>query len=709
MPWDGSNRPLTPEQAFALALRRHLIAFTARAGYAKPGSIPADMTFLAWCLDLQAKGLKVDNKPFDLSDRPALVPLYEAIPTTYEEAQRFTLVVRKGAQLGLTVWEMLADIYMAIKFEPVVIGMFMPQVAMAVDKSKRRFMSVIESVPEAYQKLTTKILPDGSIRRIGSGNVLAREFGTSAFLFLWTSGRGSTESRPMDIISYDEVQEMELAQIDKTDERMSGSKLRFKLMLSTANVEDMDIDNWYRRGTQEAFHTRCSECHALNDLSARFMGDNGVKVIQYNRGHLKRIRCDGVEHVPPPEEYCYVCPDCGSYLHDTQVGQYLAARPERFAERIRSLHISQITSPTITARDMWTSWNNAVTGDQRKTFYNRKLGLPYIDADQMPVTMEHCLASARAGVALGLKWEQRGDGCVMGIDQMGGFNAVIIKRRLRDGRQGVIHCEAIFEEKPFDRCTELMKHFGVTHCVVEQLPNVNDARAFANMEQHRGRVWLANYSGEPKADMITWNDLTISKSDRKTARADRSRYTVTLQQYKAMENSLYRIRNLNCLFPDPGGLEQEVIEKGERKRIVLVRDWVFLHFTKTALVVEGIEPKDPERKPRPKVVKLGLDPHFSFANMLCDVAWARVHGANMIMMPDADGASGPGEPATTEAVQAKVRQSMPGLPASVVNMIQAAPDTCGACANFEHGQCSARGFMTGANEPACILYLPRDE
>jgi len=35
-----------------------------------------------------------------------------------------------------------------------------------------------------------------------------------------------------------------------------------------------------------------------------------------------------------------------------------------------------------------------------------------------------------------------------------------------------------------------MAQFGVQVCVVEQLPNINDARRFANTEKHHGRVFL---------------------------------------------------------------------------------------------------------------------------------------------------------------------------------------------------------------------------
>ena len=291
----------------------------------------------------------------------------------------------------------------------------------------------------------------------------------------------------------------------------------------------------------------------------------------------------------------------------------------------------------MTPRAMIEGFNRAKTGHQKKSFYNRTLARPYIDAEQLPVTMAHCLAAAAEGMRIGLTWQTHGRECYMGIDQMGGFNAVIIKKRLPDGRQAVVHVEAVFDLDPFARCTDLMELFGVSICVVEQLPNVNDARRFANDEDtkrgisHRGRVFLAGY-GDLRDDMMVWGD-TISRSDRKTAEEDRSRYSVNLNQYKCM-HALFRIRGdvVNgklvpfCLFPNPDALEQDVMDNGKKVRVALLRDWVFPHFTKTALIVEneGDESKAKSggmqvaRKTRSKVAKVGIDPHFAFANMLCD-------------------------------------------------------------------------------------------
>lgn len=665
----------------AANLRRRLASFAASSGYAKPGSIPEDMTFRDWCGDLAEKGLKVDGHPFTLEDRPSLNELYDQIPTRMEEGQRQTLVIMKGAQMGMTVWEMLADLYLAIKFEPLVVGMFTPDQALAADKSERRFLRLVRTVPDAYQKLIHR--QDGdTLKRIGEGNVLTRIMGESAFLFLWTSGKVSTESRPMDVVSFDEVQEMTLDQIEKTRERMSASRFRYTLMLSTANWPDLDIHFWYQQGTQHAWHTRCDACGAETDLSSHFPA-----CIDYNTG----------QHPGAPlNEYVYVCPPCRAWIRDTQRGRFIAARPEAST---RSYHISQIISPTITPRELIEGWNRSVSGNMRKSFYNRKLGRPYIDKDQIPVTLEHCAAAVEEGRVAGVTWETSGNGYVMGIDQMGGFNAVIIKKRLSDGRQAVVHVEAIFDLDPFVRCEALMKQFGVSMCVVEQLPNVNDARKFANA--FRGRVFLAGYA-DLRDDMMQWGD-DLTKSDRRTSEEDRSRYTVVLNQYKVMQAALFRIKNKVCLFPDPALLEQEVVEKGERKRILILKDWVFHHFTKTALVVEEDEET---RKAKPKVKKVGIDPHFSYANMLCDVAWARLHGTGMILVPSAeDRAPAGGAEDAALAAQRRIAE-MPGIPASVARLIDAPAGSCGRCASFEDGQCTMRGFAVRPTDPGCAIFDP---
>lgn len=661
----------------ASRLRRVVTHAVALAGYRMVGSIPEAMTFRQWCEDLASRGMKVDRKPFRLDNRAALIPLYDAIPCTRADAFERVLVIQKATQLGLTVWEVLANIYMALKWGPLNIGMFLPDQNTAGFKSEHRFMPIVRSAPELHRLLTVRADEDGRDRRVGEGNVLTRQIGSSLLMFLWTTGKVTTESRPMDVVTLDEVQGMALDQIDKVRARTGDSDVQYTLLLSTANMPDLDINFWYGLGTQEVWHTRCPSCGLLSDLSDP-AGVFPDKSIAYSM---------------ETKEYHWSCPHCAGRIEDPQIGEYVVGNPDA-DPKMRSFLLPRTVSPRITPRNMIEGWRRARSGDQKKSFYNRTLARPYIDVNQLPVTMAHCLAAVAEGVRIGLTWETRGSETYMGIDQMGGWCAVIIKRRLPDGRQAVVHVEAVFSLDPFERCAALLKQFGVAVCVVEQLPNVNDARRLANA--HPGRVFLAGYATDPKSDMISWGDnMTIS--DRRTAAEDRSRYTVNLQQYKAMQASLFRIRDGACLFPDPALLEQDVLDDGVPRRIPIVSDWVFSHFTKTALVVE----EHPDtRQLRPKVLKVGIDPHFSYANMLCDVAWARNHGTGVFIMPDPKNVTPPG---TQRSAQAAA-QAMHGLPANVVAMMAAREGTCGSCSAFQDGRCIERDLTVERTMAACALY-----
>lgn len=119
-----------------------------------------------------------------------------------------------------------------------------------------------------------------------TANILTRTIGESILLFLWTSGKVTTESRPMDVVTLDEVQEMTLDQIDKVLNRLGDSHIDMALFLSTANMPDLDINYWYQLGTQEEWHTECPHCKALSDLSDPVM-NFPKRSIAYNTGQIE--------------------------------------------------------------------------------------------------------------------------------------------------------------------------------------------------------------------------------------------------------------------------------------------------------------------------------------------------------------------------------------------------------------------------------------
>jgi Phage terminase large subunit (GpA) len=633
-------------------------------------------TFRQWCERLADDGLKVDGRPFRLNNRPAMAWIYDQIPSTREEAYRRVLVIMKCAQVGFTVMEMLAVIYLGLRFAPSTVGMFLPDTSLADIKSSKRFIPLVRTIPPVH-KLMTMEAADGSGRKSGEGNVRVRQIGEAMFVFSWTSGRATTESIPMDVLSFDEVQEMTLEQMEKTMERLSASELRYTLMGSTANWPDSDIHHWYKRGSQYRFHTECPACGNKKPLDDYFP--------------------ECVKYDSEAERYRYVCHACSGWIDDPQVGEWLPDAPENENGElpIRSIHFPQFLSPTISPGEIIFAYNTATN---MKNFFNRKLGKPYLDPTQVPVSLEHLAKCVDAGAAAGVTWKSRGKNTYLGIDQMGNFNVCVIKERLHDGRQAVIHVEMIYSADPFGRCDELMETFGVAVAVVEINPNYNDAKKFAN--RWPGRVFICNSFGAVADGMIHWSDTPkFSVSDRRTSEEAQDRYTLCMDQYKCMQVSMSRFTSEipTCLFPDPQGLVQEMIEKGQIA-LAPVLPVMFHHLTKTALVAE----KDDETNQyKRSVKKIGIDPHFSYANMLCDVAWARAHGTSTFMLPD-----------SAKPAPALLTPQQIGIPSALSELIEQSKqaaltgDVCGRCASRgEGGVCHESGLLTGDRDPGCWAFI----
>jgi phage terminase large subunit GpA-like protein len=294
-------------------------------------------------------------------------------------------------------------------------------------------MPIVRTIPEAH-KLMTMDAPDGSGRKRGEGNVRRRRIGEALFLFGWTSGKATTESFPMDVLTFDEVQEMSLAQMEKARERLSASSFRYNLMGSTANWPDSDIHFWYKEGTQHRFHTECPTCGACRPLDDYFPA-----CIAWDPEQVDTL-------TKRPGAYRYVC-EAGHWIDDPQRGEWRPGNPDAW---IVSAHFPQMLSPTISPGEIMDKFNNAT---DRKNFYNRVLGKPWLDPSQIPVTLEHMARCVEEGKKAGLVWKTRARGAFMGIDQMGQHNVVVIKERLPDGRQAVIHLEEIYSDDPFARCS----------------------------------------------------------------------------------------------------------------------------------------------------------------------------------------------------------------------------------------------------------------
>ena len=647
-----------------LLLRRaFLVKQTQRLTLPPKVLVAPGVTFVDWVDELGRNGLLVDGIPFRLDNRPAMRWIYEQIPSDRESAFGRTIILQKCAQVGFTVLEMLAAIFWALKWTPCKIGMYVPDMKLASAKSAERFMPIVRTVPLAYNSLL-----DG---KSSEGNVMIRNMLASRFYFLWTSGKAMTESFPMDVLTFDEVQEMPLEAMEKTRERLSASSVRFTLMGSTANWPEEDINWWYKQGSQHRFHTRCPCC----DKSV-VLDDYFPECIAYNASQIPGA---------PLDEYVYVCRHCGGWIQDSQIGEWL---PDVATARHLSIHFPQFLSPTISAREIIESYHNA---KDMKNFFNRKLGKPYVDPSQVPISLEILEECAKEGRRAGVEWKSRAKQSFMGIDNMGGFSCAYILERMPDGRAATIHVEAIYGINPWARMDELMEEYGVAVCVCEQLPNYDSAKQFAH--RWMGRVFLVSSYGTIEDDMLRWGDANQSKADRKSSDEARDRHTLSLDQYKMMSWSLGRLSKKTTLFAAPDGLVQELDDKGRMVKKPILRDMVWNHFTKTALVTEKLED---EHKMKRKVVKVGIDPHFSFAYMLACAAWCRAFGTTTFMLP------------TEQEARVSSGKAIPVHIVEIMESTRLPPgEVCGRCVSFngETGRCDAREAIVKPADPGCFEFI----
>ncbi|MDP3493358.1 MAG: hypothetical protein Q8R82_09590 [Hyphomonadaceae bacterium] len=179
------------------------------------------------------------------------------------------------------------------------------------------------------------------------------------------------------------------------------------------------------------------------------------------------------------------------------------------------------------------------------------------------------------------------------------------------------------------------------------------------------------------------------------------------EPFKCMSLSLARLVPTQCLFPGPNALVQDILEKGVRQPMALLKERVFLHFQRTALVTDRLD--EAERKYQRSVKKVGIDPHFSYANMLCDVAWSRAHGTATFILPAPDN--------LPDELRAQAeRMDLHGVPPTILEKLIPLPtgEVCGRCVECPITQnepptrffCNARQFITQAKDVGCPIFVP---
>jgi hypothetical protein len=316
----------------------------------------------------------------------------------------------------------------------------------------------------------------------------------------------------------------------------------------------------------------------------------------------------------------FICPTCKEIIKNPRVGRWIAHNP---GSRIIGYHIPQTLSCRQTPEKILRAFEEA---KDLQEFYNSKLGIAYLAPESRIINDDILLATVNPE----LLWLKTGTNCAMGVDQMGGYNVVKIRYWGPKGINGShksrsAHIEVIYAADPWERCDELMQQYDVSVCVVDALPNINEARRFA--QRWRGRVWLADYSYEAKGDgdICEWGDRPKqSHSERKSSEEVKNKFTVRISRYHGIEWNLMKYVHRLKEQPHEKGLEAIIQDAvGREKPVFLCKDYFWVHLQKVARRKVMVD----EAQGKFKMIfeNIGLDPHSLHADLYCELALSRVN------------------------------------------------------------------------------------
>ncbi len=545
-------------------------------------------------------GIEVDHKPFDFKRHKYLLPLYN------DMSQEICLM--KAAQMGATIWMLLRLLHFTLH-NAAKACLYFPTQDGVGKLSKDRLKPLIAS----NATLAGSVMDTDTIglKQIGA---------KSSFYLQHMGGEATKDSTPFDMICFDEVRLLKPADIDQARERISHSEFKYVMQVSTAGFPGNDIHKVFLRGTQNYWHVKC------NCRDGFIPSD-----------HWPDCVC------PMADGSIYLqCPICKKKIVDTQDGQYIPHNP---SANFPSYHISQFLSDYITLAEIWDNWQRT---QNLKEFYNAKLGKPYVDEENQPVKDEELISCENSD----LRWQKsksKTGGKIqraMGVDQMGGNNYAVISERHEDKKR-IIHYEIIEDRNPiymeadhkvscFKRLYQLMKEFDIDLCLIDAMPNINEALDFARAFPKRVFVtWYVEGSGggAQGRDMVQWGDrpkdkMTVKRGGPKI----KFKWTAILNRYMSIDFALSEIANRNCEWPVPETLIQvcRSMESGLFEPMHLFRTHFYLHMK--SMVRQKTIINDETGQFKMEWYQLGVDPHSVHAWNLCNIALERLIKQPMFTM-----------------------------------------------------------------------------
>ncbi len=418
----------------------------------------------------------VESNSIILDGEPLTFNKHEYLIEPYSEDHPFT-VEEKASQMGITSLRMLTVMYRAKHRRYRGILYYFPSKTDVIDFSKTRILPLIEENPETM----------GNWIQETNSTTVKRLWNT----YLYFRGMNSTiglKSTPADFIVFDELDEAMEDRMVMALKRMSHSQYKEIAMLSNPTLPDYGINKQFQRSDQRYWLLKCPKCNEYTCMEDTFP----ECIVEWNG---KTVR---------------LCQSCRDAELNPSVGQWVAKRPA--ITEIRGRHYSQLFSWFVTPQEILDEFR---TTNHMKHFQNLTIGVPYVEAENR-LTIQQVLALCSDD---GIVSSDDGP-CSMGVDQMSRSLHVTIGKRVPNKAGKMVHIGIYKDWKELD---DLMKNFNVNRCVCDAMPEIRNARAFA--EKYKGRVFL-NFYREHQRGSYKWDEENMTVMCNRTESLDASHHEV---------------------------------------------------------------------------------------------------------------------------------------------------------------------------------------
>jgi hypothetical protein len=351
------------------------------------------------------------------------------------------------------------------------------------DFSKSRFNPIISDNPQIAKHV--QATDAVSIKRVRKSHLYLRGARSTGKIEGIKQTSSQLKSVPVDRICFDEVDEMSPIMVELALERLGHSMVKEEIYLSTPSIPDYGIDKLYAESDQRVWMIRCAACGHETCLELEFPSC------------LAEL---------PDGQVIRACKHCKKEIYPKD-GHWIALYPDRSRDLV-GWWISQLNSAFVDPRRILKAFNELTGRRQLQEFYNSKLGMAYISAENR-LTIQDVYANC------GLELMQTHDvgPCAMGVD-VGSMLHVVVGVKPREKVLQVVFMGRV---SSFSDVHDIAKRFNVRSAVLDIEPETRKVREFADSEPYQ--VYLCDYVSTSVG--TAWNAETRIVKVNRTESLDR--------------------------------------------------------------------------------------------------------------------------------------------------------------------------------------------